>query len=119
MVNPQLVEEEPVSLAEVKKSLEDIEKRDKELNYRSNKTKEYLNNFNIADHKTKEELQKKLIALDMVRLKDAYIAKIIDFLPQNLEELKVILQSYTVSMPKKDMEAIVSVVKEFLPEGHK
>lgn len=110
--NPEFLEEKPLSLVDVKEALQKIEERDKELNYRSNKTKEYLQNFTELPLEKKEALYKKLVALNLVRLKEAYIVKIIDFLPQNLEELKVILQAYPVNMPKKDMEAIVNVVKE-------
>jgi len=116
MPNPQIMEETPITLVELKADLEKIEKRDKELNYRSNKTKEYIHNFVNLSKDQKEELNKKLVDLDMVRLKDAHIIKIIDFLPKDVEELKVILQAYPVNMPKKDMESIIAIVKEFRAE---
>ena len=52
----------------------------------------------------------------MVRLKEVHIIKIIDFLPKDVDDLKVILQAYTVNMPKKDMESIIAIVKEFRAE---
>tara|TARA_Y100000310_G_C20418497_1_gene685510 strand:- start:68 stop:418 length:351 start_codon:yes stop_codon:yes gene_type:complete len=116
MPNPKLIEEKPVTLVDLKNDLEKIEKRDKELNYRSNKAKEYIHNFVDLSAKKKEELQKKLIALDMVRLKEAHIIKIIDFLPKDVDDLKVILQAYPVTMPKKDMDSIIAIVKEFREE---
>ena len=116
MPNPQLIEENPINLVDLKTELEKIEKRDKELNYRSNKAKEYIHNFVYLSKEKKEALQKKLVDLDMVRLKEAYIIKIIDFLPKDVEELKVILQAYPVNMPKKDMESIIAIVKEFRAE---
>ena len=116
MPNPKLIEENPVTLVDLKADLEKIEKRDKELNYRANKAKEYIHNFVDLTTEKKEELQKKLIALDMVRLKEVHIIKIIDFLPKDVDDLKVILQAYTVNMPKKDMESIIAIVKEFRAE---
>tara|TARA_Y100000310_G_scaffold213058_1_gene213956 strand:- start:49 stop:399 length:351 start_codon:yes stop_codon:yes gene_type:complete len=116
MANPKLIEENPITLVDLKVALEKIEKRDKELNYRSNKSKEYIHNFVDLSEDKKESLQKKLIGLDMVRLKEAHIIKIIDFLPKDVEELKVILQAYPVNMPKKDMESIIAIVKEFRAE---
>lgn len=112
MPNPQFIEEAPLALAEVKEALKRIEERDKELNYRSNKTKEYLNTFVTLSPEKKEELYKKLTALKLLRLKEAHIAKIIDFLPQTAGELKVVLQAYPVSLAKKDLDSIVEVVKE-------
>jgi DNA-directed RNA polymerase subunit F len=113
MANPKFIEQENVSLGDVKVTLEKIEKRDEELNYLSNKAKEYLDAFVKLDTKQREELQKKLEGLDLTRLKEDHITKIIDFLPKDIEELKIVLQAYPLSMPKKDQEEIVKVVKEF------
>ena len=113
MANPQYIEQKSLSLVDVKIKLEEIEKRDKELNYLSNKAKEYLEIFVKLDLKQKEELEKKLSGLDLTRLKEEHIAKIIDFLPKTVDELKIVLTAYPLSMPKKDQEAIVKTVKEF------
>lgn len=113
MGNPQFIEEKPLALADVKATLHSIEKRDKELGYLSTKAKEYVDLFVSLPEKKKEELHKKLASLDLTRLKGEHLCKIIDFLPKDLDELKVILQSYPLSLAKKDQEAIVAVVKEF------
>jgi len=115
MVNPKFVEEEAVTIVDLKDIITKIEKRDKELNYRSNKTKEFLDHFasNLPKSK-KEELEKKLKDLNLTRLKYEHIVKIIDFLPKDTEELKAILLSYPLSLPKKDQEAILAAVKDFL-----
>jgi DNA-directed RNA polymerase subunit F len=114
MANPKFVEQKPLSLVDVKEELDKIEKRDEELNYLSNKAKEYLAAFIKLSVKDRKELGKKLIGLDLTRLKEEHIVKIIDFLPKDIEELKVVLQAYPLSMPKKDQEAIIKVVKDFL-----
>jgi len=113
MAQPEFIEEKPLTLAEVKEIMGKISKRDTELNYRSGKTKDFLENFSTIDTKTKAEIQKKLKELDLTRLKEEHIAKIIDFLPKNLEDLKVVLAAYPLSMPKKDQEAIVKVTQEY------
>ncbi|MBT4935721.1 hypothetical protein HOL21_01525 [Candidatus Woesearchaeota archaeon] len=115
MVNPEFIEEQTVTLAEAKKVLQEVEKRDKELNYRSNKTKEFFDNFVQENTKNvDEELRKTLLKLDLTRLKEEHITSIINFLPTTVNDLKVILQAYPLSMPKKDQESIVKVVKEFV-----
>lgn len=114
MPSPQFIEEKPLSLVDVKSNLQSIEKRDEELNYLSNKAKEYLDNFVTLSPDKKEEMYKKLSKLDLTRLKDEHICKFIDFLPKDVEELKVVLQSYPLSLSKKDQEAIVGAVKEFV-----
>jgi DNA-directed RNA polymerase subunit F len=111
MVNPQFIEQKSISLLEAKEMIESIEKRDKELNYLSNKTKEYLEQFVTITKAKKEELEKNLKNLDLTRLKEEHIAKICDFLPKTVDDLKVVLQAYPLSMPKKDHEEIVKTVK--------
>lgn len=106
----------PLSLADVKKALDEIKKRDTELNHLSNKTKEYLDAFVTISYKQKEELYKKLTELKLNRLKEEHYAKIIDFLPRTVDELKIVLQAYPLSMPKKDQESIVAVITEMIKE---
>ena len=116
MVNPQFIEQRSVSLGEAKEAIEVIEKRDKELNYLSNKTKEYLDQFVTITKAKRDELDKKLQDLNLTRLKEEHIAKICDFLPKTVDDLKVVLQAYPLSMPKKDHEEIVKVVKATISE---
>jgi DNA-directed RNA polymerase subunit F len=115
MVSPKFIEEQAISLADAKKILSNIAKEEEELNYISNKAKEYLDNCPVLVESKKNELNKKLQGLDLTRLKHEHIMKIIDFLPRNANELKVVLQAYPLSMPKKDQDAIVAAVKDFLP----
>lgn len=115
MPNPQFIEHNVLSLAEVKALISEIESRDKELNTISNKTKDYLEHFASTAPEQKEALAKKLTSLNITRLKDEQTAKIIDFIPLNLNELKAILASYpNLSLSKKDQESIVEAVKENL-----
>ena len=98
---------------EVNKSLADIKKRDGELTFRTNKAEEYLNDFvKLSDEKALE-LKKKLENLKISRLKNDQIIKIVDLLPDEVDDLKTILSGYTLSLSKKDMEKVVAVVKEF------
>jgi DNA-directed RNA polymerase subunit F len=114
MTNPEFIEESTASLIDVKKTLEEIEKRDKDLNYRSNKAKEFLDQFCVLTQTKKKDLHKKLVDLKLTRLKEEHITKIVDFLPSSANDLKIVLQAYPLSMPKKDQDAIVNTVKEFI-----
>jgi len=112
MPSPQYLSETPLALAEVKAILQAVEKRDENLNFLSNKAKEHQVLFVTLSKEKKDELYSKLTALNLTRLKEEHYCKIMDFLPQNLEELKVILQSYPLSLSKKDQESIVAAVTE-------
>lgn len=113
MTNPQFIEEKPLSLADAKKIITDIEKRDKELGFLSNRAKEHLDGFVTLSDEEKDKLHKELVGLKLTRLKEEHFAKIIDFLPTTVNDLKVVLQAYPLSLPKKDQEAIIGVVKKF------
>ena len=114
MTNPQFQEAKPVTLVDVKEMLENIEKRDGELNFRSNKAKEYVDAFVTIEKKKKEVLLKKLQDLNLTRLREEHFTKIIDFLPRTPNELKAVLQAYPLSLPKKDQDSIVAAVTESL-----
>ena len=111
MANPQFISEEPVSLIEVKHLLEQAQKRDTQLSFVGEKTKNYVEQFVSLSSTQKEELQKKLAGLELARLKPEHVCKIIDFLPQSLQDLKVTLAAYPLTFPKKDQESIVEAVK--------
>ncbi|MEW5897491.1 MAG: hypothetical protein AB1668_07390 [Nanoarchaeota archaeon] len=113
MAIPGFIEEKPLSLADVRVTLKTVEKRDGELNFLSNRAKEYLEQFTVLSLEKKEELHKKLVNLQLTRLKEEHFCKIIDFLPKTVDELKVVLQAYPLSLPKKDQESVIAVITDF------
>ena len=110
MTNPQFIEEENLSLADVKDIMKGIQKRDEELNYRTNKAKEFFEQFDNILSKSKK---KELLDLGLTRLRKDHMMKIIDFLPTTANDLKIVLQAYPLSLSKKDQDTIVGAVKEF------
>ena len=112
-MNIKILSEKTISMVELKNELEKIEEKDKELNFRANKTKDYLNNFVILDSKQKQELDKKINALKIPRLKEEHIIKIIDLIPKTVEEIKSILQGYTVTITNDNLKKIAEVIKNF------
>ena len=82
----------------VKKEIDKIEKRTKELAPRTEKTKEYLNKFVKMKKKESDELRKKLEDLNIPRLKDKHIAKIIDIQPKDMDSLKSLFSGETISL---------------------
>lgn len=113
MTKPDILEEKPITMAEMKEELEKIRKRDEELNFRATKTEEYLQQFDIQPVKKIEELKKKIEGLKIPRLKEEQIIKIIDLMPGSLEEMKTIMQSYTITINQENMKKIVAKIEEF------
>lgn len=112
MSDTQIISETPINLYQLKNEFEKIRKRDSELNFRANKTEEYLNQ--IAVHKNADALFVKIMQLDIPRLKEQHIHKIIDIMPATLNELKVVLQGYTVTINNDSAKKIVDIISEFL-----
>ena len=113
-MNPETKDEIPISIYDMKKEVSKIKKRDTELSLRMGKTEEYLNQFTDLTYKDAESLEQDLIKLEIPRLKGKHIKKILDLLPASVEELKIILQGYTLTVSKDYMEKIVAAVKKYL-----
>lgn len=112
MSKPEVIEKVPVSLSELKTELQVIQKRDEELNYRAGKTMEYINSVNPISKTAFQKLKADIEALGIPRLKDEHVIKILDLMPQNVNELNVILQGYTLTVTKDNMAKIIKVLEE-------
>ena len=111
-MRPEIHKETPMTIAEAKHELDRIKTRDKELTFRGSKTEEYLSQFAIVEAKKAKDLYKKIEALDIPRLKDVHICKLIDVMPQNLNEVKATLQGYTITIKDENLKKILDVLAE-------
>ena len=111
MTTPEIISEKPISMAEVKSEIEKIKKRDKELSFRAERAEEYLNQF---AHKNTIKLIESLKKLNLTRLKDEHIVKIADLMPKTVEQLKIILQGYTITLTKDNIKSIVDEVNKLV-----
>lgn len=112
MPDLKIHEERPVTMAEMKEHLENIEKRDKELNLRAKKTKEYLDQFVKIKFKKVEEVKKKIEGLNIGRLKEKHITKVIDLKPNDVGELRSIFSDENITLKQEDLEKIIEALKE-------
>ncbi len=119
MAKPEIIEEKEASMFEVKQELEKIKKRDNELNFRAEKTQEYLNVFVKLKKQEYEALLNDLKALNIPRLKDNHIFKIIDILPKTPEEVKTVIQAYSITVNNDNIKKIADVVSKHLPNKPK
>ena len=111
MGDMQIISETPINMYQLKKELDKVKKRDKELNFRSARTEEYLSQ--VLTHKNADELFDKIMKLNIPRLKDLHVHKIIDVFPTSVNELKVLLQGYTITVSNESMKKIVDTITEF------
>ncbi|MFH1456193.1 MAG: hypothetical protein ABIF40_04560 [archaeon] len=113
MVQLDIIEDNPISLVEMQKKLKAIEKRDGQLGFRAEKTKEYLNHFVRLKLKEVQELKTKMKELEIPRLKDRHIVKIADILPEDIDSLKSLLSGETVTVKDEDLKKIIDIVTKY------
>ncbi len=113
MTKPQTLSESPITMAELKEELKKIKERDNALNFRAEKTQEYLDNFVTLDDKSAKELYKKIDELQIPRMRPEHIVKLVDILPATPDEVKLVLQGYTITVTKENMKRVSDVIQEF------
>jgi|TARA_Y100000310_G_scaffold174669_2_gene174753 DNA-directed RNA polymerase subunit F len=96
-------EKHSISMDEAREYLVDDE-RDKE-------TKAFTKKFVGLDVKKSKELRKKLEELDLMKVKESDISKVIEILPENSEELNKIFND--VGLDEDETKKILDTVKEF------
>tara|TARA_Y100000310_G_C20226862_1_gene598363 strand:+ start:81 stop:416 length:336 start_codon:yes stop_codon:yes gene_type:complete len=106
----EVINEDPLTLSELKEKVQAIEKADPELPVRTKKTLEYLNIFAKLKGKEVDALKEKLTKLDLLRLKDKNIVKIIDMQPEDVESLKTILAGDNAALKQEDFKKIIECV---------
>ena len=110
-MKPEILDETPVSMAELKQEIDKIAKRDEEPSFRVTKTVDYLNQFVEMKPKEANELIKKVTELEIPRLKDMHVIKIVDLMPQSLNELSTILQAYPIRVSQDNQKKILAAIK--------
>jgi len=93
----------PLSLAEVKKFAGSLEEK-KDL-------KDYLKKFGKLSENDSKKLTEEIKSLNNLKIKDADIVKIIDFLPKHSEDVNKIFSD--VSLDEKETNEIIEIVKKY------
>jgi len=104
----EILSETPINSLQLKEELAKIKKRDKELNFRAAKADEHL--ASIGVNKDANALFEKVSKLNISRLKEQHIHKIIDVMPATVKDLKVVMQGYTISINNDNLKKIVDTI---------
>ena len=96
-------EERPITLAEVASLSGDSEK--------GTLIKSFIKNFNKIPLDKTLEMKKALTDLDLVKLKDVHIVKIVDFMPRDSTELNKVL--IDVSLDQEEINKILDFVGKY------
>lgn len=110
----EILSSETTNSAALKAELQKIKERDGELNFRAQKTLEYLEQFCKLTDKKAVELMEKLLALNVPRLREMHYNKIIDIMPVHMNDVKVALQGYNITVTNENCKKIADTVTEFI-----
>ncbi len=113
MSKPQVIEEVALNLVEVKEMLKKIKDRDQELNFRAQKTVEYLDAISTIKPKQAKELKEKLLGMEIPRIKELHVQKIIDIMPRTPEGVKTLFSGFNISITADNVKKIVDAVHEY------
>ncbi|MFT4303851.1 MAG: RNA polymerase Rpb4 family protein [Candidatus Woesearchaeota archaeon] len=113
MGNVKILNQTPVTMAEVKDVLSKLQTKTGELNYRANKTLGYLQEFSKLSLSKSKELREKIESLNIPRLKEEHIVKIVDTLPKYPDEVKALLTGYTITITNDNAKKIADTVSSF------
>lgn len=94
----------PLSMAEATEHLGEEKESEAEL-------KKFIKRFVKLDDKDAKKMKVKLESLNLIKVKLEHIAKVIDFLPEDAENLNKIFTD--VSLDEDESKKILDVVKEF------
>jgi len=110
MSEVRILDEVPLGSVDLSERLEKIKKRDKELGTFGMKTQEYLNLFVKLKPKEAETLKKKLEGLEIPRLKDRHIIKVIDIMPKDMDSLRALFSGENITVKPEDLKRIMDTL---------
>ncbi|NIO21459.1 MAG: hypothetical protein GTN76_12140 [Candidatus Aenigmarchaeota archaeon] len=105
----EVKDEKAISWIDVKKILMKKEK-DKELGYEQKNALEHLRKFCKIPESKAEKMAEELKKIE--KLKDKHIVNILNFLPENSEDLRIIFANDRVVLTDDDKKKILKIVKD-------
>ena len=111
MIGKEVIESQPIPGSKVKEVLEESRENDNELNYEQNITLNHLERFKRFSVEDAEEIVEKLQSEFGLREKVA--VHIVDLIPQDLADLRLIFAKEPGQVDKEDMEKILELLEQY------
>lgn len=112
MTQPTIISEKAIDIYEAQEQLAEIETRDGELSFRSQKTKEYLDDISQMDIKAAKAAREAILALEIPRFKDEYVSKILDVKPLSVNDLKQLIIAFGVTVKDDNLKKIIAILNK-------
>jgi DNA-directed RNA polymerase subunit F len=106
----EVIDEKVVSDAEAKETL-DKRSGERELKFEQKNAQEILNKFVQIDAESARNLGADLFKIG--KLRDRHIAAIINFLPQDKDDLRAVLQKDFATLTEDEANLVLETVKKF------
>ena len=106
----EIKEERFVPWPEAKATLLKKEK-ERELGYEQKNALEHLRKFSKLSQKSLNEIMEALRKIE--RLKEKHLVSIVNILPENLDELRLVFANEVITLSDDDKKKIVSIVKKY------
>ncbi len=110
MIGKNIIESEPIPGAKVKEVLEEFSE-DNELNYEQNVTLNHLARFKRYTVEDSEEIIEKL--KDEFNLREKVAVHIVDLVPQDLADLRLIFAKEPIKVDADDMKKILELLEQY------
>ena len=114
MSNYEILSKKGISNLEVQNLIKEKTKEVEELTYREEKTKDFLKKAVKLNKTNYEKAKKEVEALEIPRLEEEQIIKILDNLPKNGTELRAIVSHSGTVIVDENLEKILGVLKNYL-----
>ena len=111
MIGKELIETEAIPSAKVKEILEDFS-QDNELNYEQNLTLNHLSRFKKYSAEDSEEIMEKLQEA-FANLRTRAVVHIVDLVPKDLADLRLIFAKEPFQPTKEEMEQILEIIEQY------
>lgn len=112
MANYEILSQEAVSQSEVSEVIKKIAK-DRELTYREEKVNDFLKKSTVLKKKDFETAKKELEELQIPRIEDSHIIKVLDLMPKNGTELRSIISHGGMVLVDENITKILDVLKKY------
>ena len=110
MIGKEVIESEPITGSEVKQIIEEFAE-DNELNYEQNLTLNHLARFKRYSAEDAKEIFEKL--QDEFGLRAKVAAHIVDLVPEDLADMRLIFAKEPSKTDKEDMEKILEMLEQY------
>jgi DNA-directed RNA polymerase subunit F len=106
----KIIDTKPIGMPEAKKIMASHEK-EKELSYEQKLALEHLNKFTKISYEDSEKFMEELS--QVLRMSPETTVKILDIMPQNPDELRMIFAREKFSLKEDEIQKILEITKKY------